>query len=141
MRSGEPGRVHAAINVTPLVDVVLVLLIIFMVIAPQLAAGGPPVDLPTTDEPPSRAEDGSQIVVAIEQGGAIWVDREQMTGEVFERRIREAAAEDAERQVVIQGDARLPFGEIERMMLAIEAAGFSDVGLIAAPREAAGRKG
>lgn len=134
MRPVEIGKVQSAINVTPLVDVVLVLLIIFMVVAPQLAAG-PQMDLPVTEQPPEKPDDGRQIRVALEHGGRIWVEDDSVSAERFSDRIRQAAAEDPARQVVIQGDARLSFGEVRKAMLAVESAGFKDVGLIAERRQ------
>jgi biopolymer transport protein ExbD len=135
MQAGRPGKVQSAINVTPLVDVVLVLLIIFMVIAPQLHSG-PDLTLPTTDKPPEKPDDGRQILVALERSGTIWVDSAQLTPQQFPERIREAAKGRDDWQVVIKGDARLTFGEVKQAMLAVEAAGFKDVGLIAERRDA-----
>ena len=134
MQPAKPHKIQAAINVTPLVDVVLVLLIIFMVIAPQLD-GGPDVQLPTTDHPPARQDDGRQILVALEWGGTIWLDSDRVSADLFPQRIRAAADDRADWQVVIKGDARLTFGEVRQAMLAVEAAGFKDVGLVAERRE------
>ena len=130
MQPASVNRVQSAINVTPLVDVVLVLLIIFMVIVPQLHSGSS-VRLPTTDRPPKKPENGRQILVALEQDGSIWLDRDRVELERFPATLREAAETRPDWQVVIQGDARLTFGQVKQAMLAVEAAGFSDVGLIA----------
>jgi len=129
--------VRPSINVTPLVDVVLVLLIIFMVIAPTLSPQA--VSLPTTDRPTARTDDGRQIEVVLGAGGQVWIDGRATTPEAFPETIREAAAGREDWQVVLQGDAGLTFGDVERAMLAIEAAGFPGVGLIAQPREPAAR--
>jgi biopolymer transport protein ExbD len=110
-------------------------LIIFMVIAPQLHSG-PDLTLPTTDKPPEKPDDGRQILVALERSGTIWVDSAQLTPQQFPERIREAAKGRDDWQVVIKGDARLTFGEVKQAMLAVEAAGFKDVGLIAERRDA-----
>ena len=74
MQAVKPDKVQSAINVTPLVDVVLVLLIIFMVVAPQMQSG-PSVDLPTTDQPPTRQDTGRQILVAIQRSGSTRASR------------------------------------------------------------------
>ena len=139
MQPASPLKVQSAINVTPLVDVVLILLIIFMVIAPQLHAG-PDVQLPTTDQPQKKQDDGRQILVAIQWDGTIWLDSDHVTAEQFLPRIREAATERPDWRVVIKGDARLKFGEVRRAMLAVEAAGFKDVGLIAERRDESERR-
>ena len=131
-RSSVPGpqKLQAAINVTPLVDVVLVLLIIFMVITPQLQAG-PPVDLPTTDQPPEKADDGRQVRITLEYGGTIWIDDDAVRADQFADAMRDIAADRPDWKIMLKGDARLTFGEVRQAMLAIEGAGFKDVGLIA----------
>ena len=137
MQAIKTGRIQSAINVTPLVDVVLVLLIIFMVIAPQLQAG-PDVLLPTTDQPPEKPENGQQIIVAINSSGQIWIDDRRVTAEQFPMSIREAAQDHTDRQVVIKGDARLTFGDVRHAMVLVERAGFKNVGLIAERRVSVG---
>jgi len=139
MQQTKPDKVQSAINVTPLVDVVLVLLIIFMVIAPQLQAG-PAVQLPETDQPPKKTDDGRQILVALEWGGTIWLDSDPLTAEEFPPSIQEAARARSDWKVVLKGDARLTFGEVKQAMLAVEAAGFKDIGLIAERRVTAARE-
>jgi biopolymer transport protein TolR len=130
MRPIETPQVQSAINVTPLVDVVLVLLIIFMVIAPQLHSG-PELQLPVTERPPDKPDDGQQILVALEHDGTLWLDNDRVTAVEFPELLRQTTEQRADWQVVIKGDARLTFGEVQRAMLAVEAAGFPDVGLIA----------
>ena len=65
MRLGETGRMNAAINVTPLVDVVLVLLIVFMVMAPQMRTG-PEVNLPETAKPRDQGDERGRILVTLD---------------------------------------------------------------------------
>jgi biopolymer transport protein ExbD len=125
----RPGALRAAINVTPLVDVVLVLLIVFMVLAPQLLAG-PAVELPETERPPETPDEGRQVRVTIEHDGTIWVENERTSGDRLEAALRDAARRRPDAQVVIQADARLSYGEVHRAMLVAEAAGLADVGLI-----------
>jgi biopolymer transport protein ExbD len=120
---------QAAINITPLVDVVLVLLIIFMVMAPQLRKG-PTVELPETAKPLEQGQ-GEPIRVTIDERGGLWVDDRLLTTEQFGEGLRTAAGGETNTRVVIQGDARLHFGDIRNVMLAIEAAGFHGVGLLA----------
>ena len=138
MRLGEPGRMQAAINVTPLVDVVLVLLIVFMVMAPQMRTG-PEVDLPETDKPRDQGDERSRILVTLDGSGQLWVDDKQVAAEQFGARLRAAVGDQTDPRVVIRSDAGLKFGDVRRAMLAIEDAGFRGVGLIAdAPAAAAG---
>src|SRR6266487_2986705 len=73
MRLGEPAKMQAAINITPLVDVVLVLLIIFMVMAPQMRKG-PDVHLPNTAKPSEQGDERGRILVSIDEAGGLWID-------------------------------------------------------------------
>lgn len=130
MQVARPDSVQCRINVTPLVDVVLVLLIVFMVIAPQLASG-PPLTLPTTERPPDATDTGSRVRIAIDGAGAMWIDGEIVTDERFPEALMDSARQHDARHVVIQGDASLTFGRVQRTMLAVESAGFRDVSLIA----------
>src|SRR6185295_499621 len=126
MRLGEPGRLQAVINVTPLVDVVLVLLIIFMVMAPQLSKG-PDVTLPDTAKPRDQGDERSRILVTIDEAGGLWIDDQSFPPDRFEEGLRAAAGDDPDPKVVIRGDARLRLGEVRQAMLAIEQAGFHGV--------------
>ena len=130
MRLGEPARMQAVINVTPLVDVVLVLLIIFMVIAPQMGKG-PDVDLPDTAKPPEQGDERGKILVSIDAAGGLWIGDQPVTAESFAEGLRAAVGTEPDPKVVIRADARLRLGEVRQAMLAIEQAGFHGVGLIA----------
>ena len=131
MRPVKPGRIQSAINVTPLVDVVLVLLIIFMVMAPQMHKG-PDVHLPDTAKPREQGDERGRILVSIDDAGGLWINDQPVTAEGFGDSLRAAAgAEQPDIKVVIRGDARLRLGMVRQAMRAIEEAGFHGVGLIA----------
>jgi biopolymer transport protein TolR len=130
MRLGESAKMQAAINITPLVDVVLVLLIIFMVMAPQMRKG-PDVNLPNTSKPSQQGDERGKILVSIDDAGRLWINDQQVEAEHFGDALRAAVGAEQEPKVVIRGDARLNFREIRQAMLAIEQAGFRGVGLIA----------
>jgi len=121
----------AVINITPLVDVVLVLLIIFMVMAPQMMRKGPDVDLPNTAKPREQGDERVRILVSVDKAGGLWIDDQPVAAERFADGLHAAAGTDADPKVVIRGDAQLHFGDVRRAMLAIEQAGFQGVGLIA----------
>jgi len=132
MQLSEPTKMQSAINVTPLLDVVLVLLIIFMVMAPYMNKGpGPEVDLPATEKPRQQDNEGPRIQVTIDEHGALWIDDQQFAIEQFGEGLRAAAGEKPDTKIVIRADARLPFSEVRRTMLAVDEAGFHGVGLIA----------
>ncbi len=130
MRLGEPGKMQAAINITPLVDVVLVLLIIFMVMAPQMRKG-PDVNLPNTAKPAEQGDERGRILVSIDEAGGLWINDKHVAPEHFGEALRAAVGDETDPKVVIRGDAKLNFREVRQAMLAIEQAGFRGVGLIA----------
>ncbi len=131
-KEGTPtaGTPNSEINVTPLVDVMLVLLLIFMVVTPMLQKG-PAVKLPMTTEPPKKPEDKNQILIAIQADKNIWLDKEKMTEAAFSAKIQEAYERNAKATVVIKGDARLTYGDVKKMMQKVKDTGFQEVGLIA----------
>src|SRR5512146_2773580 len=130
MRLGEGVKMQASINVTPLVDVVLVLLIIFMVMAPQMRKG-PDVKLPHTAKPSEQGDERGRILVTIDEAGRLWIDEKPVAAEQFGDALRAAAGAEADPKIVIRGDAKLNFREVRQAMLAIEQAGYRGVGLIA----------
>ena len=138
MRLGESAQMQAAINITPLVDVVLVLLIIFMVMAPQMRKG-PDVNLPNTAKPSDQGDERGRILISIDEAGGVWVNDQQVAPERFAEALGEAVGAENNPKVVIKGDARLNFREVRLVMQAIEDAGFRGVGLIAKPAGAQAR--
>jgi biopolymer transport protein TolR len=130
MRLGETSKMNASINVTPLVDVVLVLLIIFMVMAPQMRKG-PEVSLPKTAKPTQQGDERGRILVSIDDAGKLRVNDRQVAPEQFGDALRAAVAAETDPRVVIRGDAKLNFRQVREAMQAVEQAGFRGVGLIA----------
>jgi biopolymer transport protein ExbD/biopolymer transport protein TolR len=118
----------ADINVTPLVDVVLVLLIIFMVVTPMLSKGVN-VDLPITEHHDKRTDDNRDVVVAVTHLGQIFVG----SAEVSLERLGETVAAERRRHpdkgIFLKGDARIDYGKARRIMEALHAAGIEQVQL------------
>jgi biopolymer transport protein ExbD len=139
MRLGEPTRMQASINITPLVDVVLVLLIIFMVMAPQMRKG-PDVNLPNTAKPSDQGDERGRILVSIDDAGQLWVNDQRVAREHFGEALRAAVGNEQDPKVVVRGDAKLKFGAVRETMLALDQAGFRGVGLIAKRAGAEGRR-
>jgi biopolymer transport protein ExbD len=137
MRLGEPAKMQAAINITPLVDVVLVLLIIFMVMAPEMRKG-PDVNLPNTAKPVQQGDERGRILVSIDETGGLWVNDQKVTAAHFGEALNAAVGAEQDPKVVLRGDAKLNFREVRQAMEAIDQAGFRGVGLIA---KRAGAKG
>ena len=138
MRLGEGAKMQASINVTPLVDVVLVLLIIFMVMAPQMRKG-PEVNVPKTPKPSQQGDERGRILVSIDEAGGLWIDNKPVTAEHFSEALHAAVGAEPDPKIVIRGDAKLNFRQVREAMVVIEQAGFHGVGLIAKGPNAAAR--
>src|SRR3954466_7917966 len=108
MRLGEPTKMQAAINITPLVDVVLVLLIIFMVMAPQMRKG-PDVNLPNTAKPSNQGDERGRILISIDDAGRLWVNHQRVAREHFVKALKAAIGTERGPKVVVRGDAKLNF--------------------------------
>jgi biopolymer transport protein ExbD len=130
VESVKAEAVRSEINITPLVDVVLVLLIIFMVVTPMLQKG-PAVMLPKASDPPKKPEDKSQILIVVSKDKGLYVEKDQMPNdEAFQTRLTEEYQRNKQASIVIKGDARLPYGDVKKAMLKVKATGFEQVGLI-----------
>jgi biopolymer transport protein ExbD/biopolymer transport protein TolR len=127
---GRQPKLQSSINITPLVDVVLVLLIIFMVMAPQMRKG-PDVKLPNTEQPVKQGDERGTILVTIDETGGMWIDDKPMSPESFADGLHAAVGSETDPKVVIKGDSKLNFRAVRQAMVAIEQAGFRGVGLIA----------
>ncbi len=125
----------AEINVTPFVDVMLVLLIIFMVTAPLLVAGIP-VNLPESSAKPLEQQK-DPIEVAIDQEGAIFIDGEETPSSQLAASFAAIAAQDKEReqqsQIVLRGDKAIDYGRIVLVMGELNAVGLNQISLITGP--------
>lgn len=129
-RGGGRKRFKAMseINVTPLVDVMLVLLIVFMVTAPLLTAGVP-VDLPKTDAK-SLPEDDKPLTISLGQNGAIFIEDTEITAEELVDRLAAIAIERKDARIYVRGDRNLAYGEIMAVVAKVNSAGFSKVALV-----------
>jgi biopolymer transport protein ExbD len=123
------AAVRSEINVTPLVDVCLVLLIIFMVITPMLQRESR-VLLPEMGSPGRAPEQSRQLAVAMREDGTVLVDTTPVAQSELTGLLRQLRAADPDRPVIVQGDRRLRYDQISRLIESIEDAGFQRVGLI-----------
>ncbi|WP_375462728.1 protein TolR [uncultured Methylobacterium sp.] len=117
------------INVTPMVDVMLVLLIIFMVAAPLMTTGVP-VQLPKTAAA-KVAQSKKPMEVTIDKEGKPSIAKEVFTSETLVPRLRAMAAVDKDQVVLVRGDREVPYGKIMEVMGLVGQAGFTKVSLIA----------
>ena len=130
---GEQGGAISDINVTPLVDVMLVLLVIFMVTAPILQQGVA-VNLPQAAGDALPADE-QQLVVSIDTQGRVFLNDEQYTSERLGAELTQLAAVDPKRRLYIRADAGVPYGQVVETLAAVRQAGLSRVGLITEPPE------
>ena len=122
-------RPLSEINVTPLVDVMLVLLIIFMISAPLLNVAVP-VELPKTDASAVDASD-DPVIISIKRDGAIYVGEGEVSFDRLVLTVAEAAGPDGrEKAVSVRGDGRAPYQAVARVMARLSSAGFTKLNLI-----------
>jgi biopolymer transport protein TolR len=125
------GRHHALmseINVTPMVDVMLVLLIIFMVAAPMLTVGVP-VDLPETQAKAMNA-DTQPIMVTIDAAGKIFLQETEIPQEELVAKLQAISKTGYDERIFIRGDKLTNYGTAMKVMALIQAAGYKNMGLI-----------
>ena len=118
----------AEINVTPMVDVMLVLLIIFMVAAPMLTAGVP-VDLPQSSAP-SLSDEREPLTISVNNNGEIYLQNTKVELKDIVPRLNAITKQGYEERVYVRGDRNVNYGQVMRVMGTISAAGFKRVALV-----------
>ena len=134
---GAKGGVKSDINVTPLVDVMLVLLIIMMIIAPLLQKGVD-VRLPTATNSADKPETQDQTVMGVTPDGRFWVNGVQVPDAEVRARINDILEGKKDRIILIKADEDAPYGRVMEAMDALRAAGIEDMGLITERKAQAG---
>ncbi|MGX9355294.1 protein TolR [Roseobacteraceae bacterium S113] len=119
----------AEINVTPFVDVMLVLLIIFMVSAPLLTVGVP-VELPKTAAGALPTEAEEPLTVTVTSEGAVMIQTTEVARTELIGRLRSIAAERSSDRVFLRADGAVPYAEVMQVMGALNAGGFANIGLV-----------
>ncbi len=127
-RSGY--RPMADINVTPLVDVMLVLLVVFMVTAPLLTAAVP-VDLPRAQARSVSQDSKEPLVVSIDAKGNVYLQQSMLELESLVSKLRSVTGANPDARVFVRGDRGVPYGRIMEVMGTINAGGFNKVALVA----------
>ena len=131
----EGSKINSNINVTPMVDVMLVLLIIFMVITPMLHQGVP-VDLARTYNPMamSDANRPDALIVSVMRDGRMFLGNEIVTREALTQRIRDTMANRANKTVYVRADARARYGILVNTVDDLRSAGVDQLGLLTEQR-------
>jgi len=128
-RTGGSYRPMAEINVTPFVDVMLVLLIVFMVAAPLLTAGVA-IDLPQSDAKQIATEDNTPIEITLAKDSKIYIGETEIPARELTQKLAAMTAGEFDRRIYIRGDKALPYGQIMQILGAVNSAGYTKVALI-----------
>jgi biopolymer transport protein TolR len=124
---GQRGTL-SEINVTPLVDVMLVLLIIFMISAPLLTAGVP-LELPKTEA--GAVQDQSQpLTISIRADGSLFVGEREIPFGALSPQLREMAGPEARKPIFVRADGRAPYALVAQVMASLSTSGFTSINLI-----------
>ena len=132
-RRGRHRRGRSAamseINVTPFVDVMLVLMIIFMVAAPLLTAGIP-VELPDTAAAALPTEQEEPLTISMTADGKLLIQKEEISADTLIPKLRAIAAERKSDKVFLRADGAIPYERVAQVMGALNAGGFRNIGLV-----------
>jgi biopolymer transport protein TolR len=121
-------RAMAEINVTPFVDVMLVLLIVFMVTAPLLTVGVP-VDLPKT-RAPALGQDREPLSITVKRDGTIYLQKEPVLQAALVDKLTAIASNGYNQRIFVRGDDRANYGKVMEVMGLLASAGFTHIGLV-----------
>ena len=133
MNLGGGGGIKADINVTPLVDVMLVLLIIMMIVAPLLQQGVP-VTLPLAANSSEKPETQDQTVVTIDRNKDVYLNAKPVAAGQLEARVKEVLEDKSDKIVIIKADEEAPYSAVMDTMDELRHAGIEDMGLITETR-------
>ncbi len=141
MKVGGQGAV-SDINVTPMVDIMLVLLIIFMVVTPMLSKFIP-VDLTKTENPRDMgdADKEDAVVIAVTRDGKLYIGTNQIMPDEVTPKVKDMIANKVSPTVYLRSDARAPYGDVVKAVDGIRAAGVEQLGLLTQKLEKKGAPG
>ena len=131
-RASGGSRPMSEINVTPFVDVMLVLLIIFMVAAPLLTAGVP-IELPETAAAPLPQEQEEPLALTVAPDGRVLIGSTEVARDELIPRLQAIAGEREGNKVFLRADGSVPYSDVMVVMGALNAGGFRDIGLVTEP--------
>ena len=121
-------RAMSEINVTPMVDVMLVLLIVFMVTAPLLTVGVP-VDLPKT-RAPALGQDKEPLSVTVAKDGKVYLQKQVVDPETLVAKLQAISQNGYDQRIFVRGDKTVDYGRVMQVMGMLAAAGFTHIGLV-----------
>jgi len=137
-KRNEGANVSSDINVTPMVDVMLVLLIIFMVVTPMLQKGVS-VDMAQVNNPEQMpdADKEDALLVSITRDGKVYFGTEQITVDSLTTKVKDRLANRVDKRVYVKADMRTRFGGVVQVVDGVRAAGVDDLGLLTDQRKTA----
>ena len=129
----EGNKVTSDINVTPMVDVMLVLLIIFMVVTPLMQPHGPPVDMAKSRNPVTMPDAGREdsIIVGVSRDGRIYLGNDRIAVDELAAKVKDKLDRRLDKQVFVKADAHARYGVVVEVVDSIRSAGVDEVGLLA----------
>ena len=135
MQAGNQGAgdVKSDINVTPLVDVCLVLLIIFMVVTPMLQKGVN-ISLPPANAAEKKPDSGNTLTVSVSKDNHIYIEKDQIPKDNFLAAMQEIHDRRPEKTIYVKADKFLKYGDVKEVMMMVNQAGFERVGLLTEPK-------
>ena len=134
---GAKGGVKSDINVTPLCDVMLVLLIIMMIVAPLLQQGVS-VKLPQASNTVDKPETQGQTIIAISQDKSLYLNAKPIQESELVTKLNELLENQKEKVILIKADVEVDYGTVMAMMDSLRQAGLEDIGLVTDPKKAPG---
>jgi biopolymer transport protein TolR len=123
----------STINVTPFVDVMLVLLVIFMITAPMMTQGVD-VDLPQTKTVQTLPQDADTLILTVKKGGKLHIEEYEITREELTETLKKLIG-DRDEILYLRADSEVPYGFVVKIMSDIKAAGVARLGVVAEPEE------
>lgn len=131
-RNSRRGARMSEINITPMVDVMLVLLVIFMVTAPMITAGVN-IDLPETAASPARTDE-KPLEISVDKDGNVFIAAEQISPEELPEKLLAISIDNLDKLVYLRGDENVPYGRFAEVMGEVNAAGFKHLSIITASK-------
>jgi biopolymer transport protein TolR len=129
------AQLTSDINVTPLVDVCLVLLIIFMVVTPMLSKGVP-LNLPQTEDPEKTPDTDKQLQISVKADGSVYLGPTALRKEQVQSELETIHQKTPDREIAVRADKLAKYGAVLDVLKACREVGFNNVGLIAGSKKA-----
>ena len=135
-RAGAAKKPMGDINMTPLIDVMLVLLVIFMITAPLMTASLK-LDLPRTDGAKTGDSGPRFLAIALTPEGAMYLGDERIAADALDLRLQEAARQAADTEIQLRADRRVPYGQVAELIGRVQKAGLNRIAFVTDAQEGA----